>query len=183
MRSLGIDVGVRRGLDLVLLETPRSVIEVRSHITTADLPALITDLRPDSIAIDSPPSIGNGAPRKTEVVIRKRGISLYATPWEEEKITHSFYDWMRVGFRAFAASAAAGFPLFSGASYAGSAFEIFPYGAAVVLSGSLRPKETKKAVWRHGVLEAQGVDTTGLKGIDQIDAALGALTGLLALEG
>lgn len=183
MRALGIDVSVKRGLDLVLLEKPWSVVEVCSHVTTAELPRLIADLRPDTIAIDSPPCFGNGAPRKTEVALRRRGISLYATPWEEEKMTRSFYGWMRVGFGAFAACSTAGFPLFRGDGYKGSAVEVYPYGVAVVLSGGLRPKGTSKKIWRHGLLKAHGLDMAKLKSLDHIDAALAAMTGLLALDG
>ena len=182
MRALGIDVGVKKGLDLVLLNETRLVVAVRSRISPGDLPTLIADLRPDVITIDSPPRFGNGAPRKTEVEIRKRGISLYATPWEEDKKNRPFYDWMREGFKAFHACATAGFPLFSDDGYPGSAMEVFPYAVAVVLSGGLRPKGMTKRVWRRGVLASHGVDATSLKNTDQVDAALAALTGLLALE-
>ena len=182
MRALGIDVGVRKGLDLVLLEKPRSVVQALSHVTVADLASLIAELKPDTIAIDSPPRFPNDAPRRTEVLIRKRGISLYATPWREEKKANKFYEWMKEGFKVFAACEVAGFPLFKGDSYVGSAFEVYPYGVAVVLSGYLRPKDVAKQAWRRGVLEARGVDTASLKSGDQVDAALAALTGLLALD-
>jgi len=183
LRALGIDVGVKKGLDLVLLNEARLVVEVRPHISTVDLPILIADLRPDVIAIDSPPRFGDGAPRKTECDIRKRGISLYQTPWQDEKKTRKFYDWMREGFKVFEASEAAGFRLFRGEGYHRAAFEVFPYAVAVVLSGGLRPKGMTKQVWRRGVLASHGVEATGLKSTDQVDAALAALTGLLALEG
>ena len=38
-------------------------------------------------------------------------------------------------------------------------------------------------MWRERVLRAQGVRTDELTSIDRLDAALAALTGLLALEG
>ncbi|MGH8973718.1 MAG: hypothetical protein ACRD0C_11005, partial [Acidimicrobiia bacterium] len=37
--------------------------------------------------------------------------------------------------------------------------------------------------WRRSVLEAAGVDTAALRTLDQLDAALAALTGLLAWQG
>ena len=61
--------------------------------------------------------------------------------------------------------------------------EVFPHATAVVLAGSLPPKGVSKRVWRERVLHAQGVRTDELTSIDRIDAALAALTGLLALEG
>lgn len=182
MRALGIVVGVAKGLDLVLLEQPRSVLDVRPHVAVTDLATLIAELKPDTIAIDSPPCFPDDAPRRTEDLIRKRGISLYATPWQEEMKGNKFYEWMQEGFNVFAACELAGFPLFKGDSYVGSAFEVYPYSVAVVLSGALRPKDVRKQVWRRGVLEAQGVTTTSLRNGHQIDAALAGLTGLLAIE-
>ncbi len=41
----------------------------------------------------------------------------------------------------------------------------------------------KKRDWRWEALTAAGVDASSLRGPDQVDAALCALTGLLALEG
>ena len=61
--------------------------------------------------------------------------------------------------------------------------EVFPHATAVVLAGSLPPKGVTKRAWRERVLHAQGVRTDELTSIDRIDAALAALTGLLALEG
>ncbi len=183
MRALGIDVGIKKGLDLVLLEQPRAVVAIRSRIAIADLATLIGELRPDAIAIDSPPCFANGAPRTTEDALRKRGISLYTTPWKEAKKAHPFYAWMREGFNVFAACEVAGFPLFKGSSYVGSAFEVYPYSAAVVLSSGLRPRNSRRHVWRRGVLESHDVNTVALRNGDQIDAALAALTGLLALDG
>ena len=182
MRALGIDVGVRKGLDLVLVETPRTVVEVSSHVTPAELASHIGHLKPDTIALDSPPAFGHGGPRKTEQALRKRGISLYATPWDEGKKIRPFYNWMREGFKVFHACATAGFPLFSDHGYLGSAMEVFPYASSVALGGALRPKGVRKKAWRTSVLKSQGIDTSFLKTVDSIDAALAALTGLFALE-
>jgi hypothetical protein len=53
----------------------------------------------------------------------------------------------------------------------------------VVLAGGLAPKGTKKHAWRTAVLRTQGVRTDELTSPDRVDAALAALTGLLALDG
>ncbi len=52
-----------------------------------------------------------------------------------------------------------------------------------MLAGCLPPKGATKRAWRERVLRAQGVRTDELTTVDRIDAALAALTGLLALEG
>ena len=61
--------------------------------------------------------------------------------------------------------------------------EVFPHATAVVLSGALPPRETPKRDFRRDVLRARGVDVTGLRSGDQIDAALAALTALFAMHG
>ena len=55
MRALGIDVGVRKGLDLVLLDADRRVHETLRRVSVADLTKIVPDLEPDCVAIDGPP--------------------------------------------------------------------------------------------------------------------------------
>ena len=61
--------------------------------------------------------------------------------------------------------------------------EVFPHASAAVLAGCLPPKGARKKDWRTRVLRAQGVATDELTTTDRVDAALCALTGLLALGG
>jgi hypothetical protein len=70
----------------------------------------------------------------------------------------------------------------------GSAIEVFPHASAVVLRGTLPPSgwlksQSAKASWRLEVLQRCGIATAQVASLDLIDAARGALTGLLALEG
>ena len=65
----------------------------------------------------------------------------------------------------------------------GTAAEVFPEASAVLLEGRLRSADEPKREFRRRVLERHGVDTTLLPTVDRIDAAVGALTGLLAMEG
>jgi predicted RNase H-like nuclease len=96
---------------------------------------------------------------------------------------------MRAGFLVFDQARRAGCTLFAGdATIRGSAIEVFPHGSSVALRGRLPPAGTcksgaRKRRWRAEVLEAHGVDTKRLRSTDAVDAALAALTGLLALEG
>jgi predicted nuclease with RNAse H fold len=181
-RSLGIDVGVRKGLDLVLLEDDRLSSSAR-RVPVGGLFAHLEAWRPDVVCIDSPPAFGNGGPRETEVALRRRGISLYATPWDPAKTGHAFYGWMHEGQKAFRVAARAGYGLFDRLHVRGSAMEVFPYACAVVLHGSLRPKAVPKEPWRREALRRAGIDDRTLAGIDQVDAALAAVVGLRALEG
>ncbi len=183
MRSLGIDVGVRKGLDLVLLDGTRRPVETHRRITPKDLPAIVAALEPDVVAIDSPPSWAlSGRCRRTERELRWFGIQSFNTPSDAKKAEHPFYEWMTVGFGAFRAVQDR-YPRFRSGSVKGTAIEVFPHATAVVLAGCLPPPSVSKRVWRRSVLRASGVDVGGLRSMDQVDAALAALTGLYALEG
>ncbi len=189
MRSLGIDVGVRKGLDLVLLDESLAVVERRRRVDVADLGAALDELDPDIVAIDAPPrwAFPQRGSRLTEREIRRFGIQVFGTP-SEDRGDHPFYGWMKVGFRVFKTAEAHGFPRYAPpGSPLETAIEVFPHASAVVLAGCLPPKGTTaasaKREWRCRVLAAQGLGTVGLSSNDQVDAALAALTGIHALKG
>ncbi len=184
MRSLGIDVGVAKGLDLVLMDQRRVPLAVRSHVRPAEVGPLIDELRPDVVAIDSPPRwAASGRSRRTERELAACNIQSFNTPSEAQGRGNTFFAWMEVGFEVFRVANEHGFPTYGAGPPKGRALEVFPHATTVVLTGTLPPKETSKRVWRERVLHAQGVRTDELTSIDRIDAALAALTGLLALEG
>ena len=183
--ALGIDVGgVRKGYDLVLLDDVRTVVETERHVTLEALRGHIDAWRPDVVCIDSPPGWAIDAPRATEAAVLALGLSLYRTPWVEDKKTNAFYAWMLAGFEAFSAARDASYPMYDGgASVQGTALEVFPHAIASVLHAARRPGDVRKHTWRREALSASGVDVAALRGSDQCDAALCALAGLLALEG
>jgi len=182
VRALGIDVGVRKGLDLVLLGADRGIIDTHRRARPADLPALVEDLGPDVVAIDSPPTwAASGRSRLTERELRWFGIQCFNTPSDVRMAAHPFFEWMTVGFAAFAAIEAH-YPRYRGGKVNGTAIEVFPHASAVVLAGCLPPKGIAPHAWRRRVLHERRVDADALRSADQVDAALAALTGLLALE-
>lgn len=188
MRALGIDVGVRKGLDLVLLDEDRALRETRRHVELGDLGGWIERSKADVVAIDSPPTWAlGGRSRQSERDIQRFGIQSYRTPIKDRGSRHSFYEWMRVGFKAFDIAGAKGCPRYRAGPVRGTAIEVFPHATAVALKGNLPPPGTRaparKRRWRQAVLRAEGVDTAGLGSVDQVDAVLAALTGLYALEG
>lgn len=183
MRSLGIDVGVRKGLDLVLLDTDRRILDSERRVAVEDIAGVVTGFGPDVVAIDAPPAwASSGRSRRTERELRWFGIQCFNTPSDARMAEHPFYAWMTVGFRVFEALAGP-FPRFRGTgSVSGHAIEVFPHASAVVLAGALPPRGTPLHAWRRDVLRAQQVDGGSLRSPDLVDAALAALTGLLALE-
>jgi len=183
MRSLGVDVGLRKGLDLVLMDEARQVVEIARRLPHDRFRDVVLGWEPDTVAIDSPPRWASpDAVRETERLVRRLGIQLYVTPAEARRSVKGFHDWMIAGMDAFRAIEDH-YPLFDGVTAQRSALEVFPHGAAVVLARSLKPPQRKKHEWRRDVLAAQGVEVAPLVSPDLVDAALAALTGLSALEG
>ena len=184
MRSLGIDVGVTKGLDLVLMDERRVPLAVRAHVGPGEVGALMDELRPDVIAIDSPPRwAASGHSRRTERELASCNIQSFNTPSRAHGRGNAFFRWMEVGFEVFRVANEHGFSTYSAGSPKGRAMEVFPHATAVVLAGSLPPKGDSKHGWREQVLRAQGVRTDELTSGDRIDAALASLTGLIALGG
>jgi hypothetical protein len=55
VRALGIDVGVAKGLDLVVMDERRVPLRVEPGVAVDQLGRLIGEIEPDAIGIDSPP--------------------------------------------------------------------------------------------------------------------------------
>lgn len=70
-----------------------------------------------------------------------------------------------------------------GGDSAGTAAEAFPHACTVFLAGRPRQPDEDKVSFRRHVLRHLGVDAAALTSADRVDAALAALTGLLALGG
>lgn len=184
VRALGIDVGVDKGLDVVVLNEARTPSEVHSRLPIERLGRLLDELSPDVVAIDAPPAWApSGRSRLTERLLAECNIHAFNTPSAAHGRGNRFYRWMEVGFEAFSVAASHGYPSYRAGEPRGTAIEVFPHASVTVLAGCLPPKGTGKRAWRERVLKAQGVTTDGLRTLDQIDATLCALSGLLALGG
>jgi Protein of unknown function (DUF429) len=189
VRSLGVDVGGegRKQLDVVLMDADRQIAAVGSRVPVRRLGELIAGQRPDVVSIDCPPAWARAGHRSrlAERELKLLGIQAYYTPDKAAGERSGFYAWMRNGMAAFRAAERAGFPRYRAGTVAGSAIEVFPHASATVLSGCLAParqREAAKRTWRAAVLTAHHVPIAQLQTLDQVDAALCALTGLIALE-
>ncbi len=182
MRAMGVDVSVARGLDVVVLDESGRLVLSRARQTLPELETALREVRPDVVAIDSPPGWASaGRSRPLERELARLGISMYATP--QDPGDHPFYRWMRVGFEAFAAAGRCGYPLYRGdTAVHGRAVEVFPHASAVTLRGRLPGRGVRKLAWRREALREAGVELDPLHTVDQVDAALAALTGLRCLQ-
>jgi len=188
--GVGVDVSVRRGLDVVVLDGQRRLVgPARARQMPDDLQELLRELRPDAVAIDSPPAWGlRGSSRRAERELIRLGLPCFRTPSNPALREHPFYSWMFAGHDAFAAAARAGYSCFAGEPDGrGHALEVFPHGAAVALAGCRPPPGTArraaaKRAWRAGVLAAAGVDPAPLRSLDAVDAALAALVAVIVAE-
>jgi len=175
--SVGVDVAARRGCDVVALGTDHVARPVGRVHDAAGLRALLAPLAPDVVAIDAPPAWAvPGRARTGEAALRAAGISVFATPDATRGAASRFYDWMPSGFAMF--SGAAAYPT----------LETFPHAAAIALRGrhpdtGLLRRPTEKRAWRVAALDDAGIDHSALRTIDEIDAALCAVTGLRWLHG
>lgn len=180
--AVGIDVAEeRKGLDLVALDEHHNLVASRGCLTVADVARMVLEeIKPTIVCIDSPSGWStSGRSRHAERDLARLGISAFATG--PDPGDHPFYRWMRVGmavYRTFEDR----YPLYRGGAAYGTAAEVFPNACAVRLAGRLRdPGETKDR-FRRAVLRAVGVAETKLPSLDRVDAALGAVTGLRALQ-
>jgi predicted nuclease with RNAse H fold len=190
--GIGVDVSVRRGLDVVVLDGRHRLVEAPlARQTPSDLEAVLRRLRPDVVAFDSPPAWGiRGTSRGAERELIALGLPCFRTPSDPALRDHPFYGWMFAGHAAFAAATRAGYPCFRGGPDGrGRALEVFPHGAAVALSGVRPPAGTTrtpaaKRRWRTAVLAGAGVDVGPLRTLDAVDAALAALVAVIvAVDG
>ena len=190
VRAVGIDVAARRGLDVVTLDAHRRLVgDPQRVLSPTELEVVISELRPDVVAIDAPPAWrATATVRACERELLRRGLRLYVTPTAEDA-GNAFYDWMRTGFDCFTAAARAGYrPYVGDNGFGGCVLEVFPHAVTVALRGhaphpGAGGRTRARREWRAGALAAAGVDISELRTLDQIDAALAALTGLCALEG
>ena len=180
--AVGIDVAEsRKGLDLVALDREQNVVSRRSRLSVADAVSIALALDPAIVCIDSPSGWStSGRSRLAERELARIKIQSYRTG--RDPGDHPFYRWMRVGFEIFERLAPA-YPLYRGGDATRTAAEVFPHATACLLAGRLRDRATPKHTFRRSTLDRAGIANRGLATADQVDAALGALTGLIALRG
>jgi hypothetical protein len=113
------------------------------------------------------------------------GIWCFSTPTRDVAEAHpdNHFAWMLNGMALYAAVSAV-YPLFTGMRLGGkkASFETFPHAVACALAKEVISAKRKSSI-RRGLLKQCNIDTTELRNIDYVDAALCALTGVRLLDG
>lgn len=182
-RVIGVDVGgPRKGFHAVALEGSRLVARHR----TSDANALASWCLAQNacvVAVDAPCRWrGPGLARAAERELAAAGISCYFSPTEHKAQEHPFYAWMIPGAALYAALQSR-FPLYLGDSVQGAVcIETFPQAVACALAGGIVSAKEKNTI-RRSLLKRAGIDTDEFTSIDEVDAALCALTAARFAEG
>jgi hypothetical protein len=178
--SVGVDVAeARKGLDLVALNGAREIVESQARLTVSEAIRIVKSLAPSVVCIDSPSGWSlSGKSRLAERQLATIGIQSYRTGPDPGH--HPFYAWIRVGLEIYEGLSDL-YPVYRGGEVVGHAAEIFPHATAALLAGELPLSSGDKVEFRRQVLRERGIAEGQLPTPDQVDAALGALTGLIAL--
>ena len=109
--SIGIDVAVTRGLDIVVLDDSLRVAFGPATLhRRADLADLIRLTEPHVIAIDSPPAWGlSGKSRPIERQLQALGMNIFPAPAAE--FARDLHRWMESGFDVFEVAGDLGYRL------------------------------------------------------------------------
>lgn len=182
----GIDVGgAKKGAHLVILREAQVVEATPFKGTPDQMLRLCVDWNVDAVGIDAPCRWATKAGRRAaESALARQQIALFSTPTRELAGSNRFYEWMLSGELIYATFCDT-YPLLTAASTRSSrvCFETFPHAITCAMLGIDVASARMKRIQRRGILENAGIDTSALKSIDDIDAALCAVTARLWSEG
>jgi predicted nuclease with RNAse H fold len=183
----GIDIGGgSKGNNLVILRGTEIVCNVRKETPEQMLEKCI-QFDVAAVGIDAPSRWRTGETgRQAERALAQQRISLFATPTRELALASKsgFYGWMFSGERIYEVFVPH-FPLYmnAGKTVGRVCFETFPHAITCALLKNEAASAKQKRTQRRQVLEEAGIQTISLRSIDEVDAALCALTANLLLEG
>lgn len=181
---VGVDVGgPPKGFHAVAIRDGKFL----DKLATCDATAVVTwcrTLKASAVGVDAPCKWSlTGGQRPCERELAGLGISAFATPSLAVGSVHPFYGWMLNGAELFRLLEQH-YRLYGGrcSTLNPVCFETFPHAIACALAGKeLSAKE--KRIDRRRLLSQAGIATDFLKNIDEVDAALCALTARYFLAG
>lgn len=182
----GIDIGgEKKGNHLVILRGTEIVCNV-SKETPEQMLEHCVQFDVEAVGIDAPSQWRTGETgRQAERALAQQRISSFATPTRELAMASQsgFYEWMFNGERVYDVFTPH-FPLYrcTGKSAGRVCFETFPHAITCALLTNEVASAKQKRTQRRRILEEAGIQTSSLRSIDEIDAALCALAANFLLE-
>ncbi|OTP75505.1 hypothetical protein PAMC26510_13775 [Caballeronia sordidicola] len=182
----GIDIGGEaKGNHLVIMQGTRIVWNNPGRETPEQMLEKCIEFDVAAVGIDAPCQWRiEETGRQAEKMLARMRISCFVTPTRERASQSRFYDWMFNGesvYKVFVER----FPLLNDVFAIGNrvCFETFPHAITCALRGREATSAKAKNIQRRETLERAGVETRPLRNIDEVDAALCALTANFLLEG
>lgn len=180
----GIDVGgEKKGFHAVTL-LKRRVLATFTSCSAENVAVWCIEQGAAAVGIDAPSCWSvSGRSRPCERALASRGISAFSTPTQVIGEAHPFYRWMVNGLALYTALTSR-YRLYDGRSslVRPFCFETFPHAIACALAGK-RLSADHKRMDRRRILEHAGLAVQLLTSIDQLDAALCALSARHVLGG
>lgn len=182
----GIDIGGdRKGNHLVILRGTQIVCKLSQEAPEYMLEQCL-QFEVAAVGIDAPCRWRIGeAGRRAEKALARQRIFSFATPTRELAMASKsgFYGWMFNGERVYDAFSPH-FPVFKNGGEIGGrlCFETFPHAITCAFFGKEVASAKKKGTQRREILQREGIETKSLRSIDDVDAALCALTANYLLE-
>jgi predicted nuclease with RNAse H fold len=174
---VGVDVGgLKKGFHAVAIRDQKLFDKLTTHHPAAIVEWCRT-LNVSVVGIDAPCNWSlTGRSRCCEQQLARAGINAFATPSQAIGEVHAFYGWMLNGAKLFRLLSP-NYQLFDGRQSALGTlcFETFPHAVACALAGRTLSAKQKRSD-RRRLLSDAGLAIDFLKNIDEIDAALCALT-------
>ena len=182
--AVGIDVGgAKKGFHAVAL-LKRRVVATLTTCSAADITLWCIQQGAAAVGVDAPCRWSvSGRSRPCERELASHGISAFSTPTRATGEAHPFYRWMVNGLALYK-RLASHYCLYDGRSplVEPFCFETFPHAIACALEGK-RLSADRKRMDRRRLLERAGFAVQALTSIDQVDAALCALSAQHVLAG
>jgi predicted nuclease with RNAse H fold len=181
----GIDVGgTRKGFHAVALNG-RDCIDCFASCDPAAVVRWCVQAGAQAVGVDAPCGwCIEGKGRLAERQLRELGINSFWSPTETDAINHrqGFYGWMLNGARLYV-ELRGNYLLYDGTLRSGLlCFETFPHAVAWAMNSGIKSQKSKVQV-RRDLLSVRLRDTSRLKNLDLVDAALCALTAQCLVAG
>lgn len=180
----GVDIGgSKKGCNLVLLRG-QQVVLARAKLRPEEVADLCREHGAQVVGVDAPSQWAEQGARLAERDLARAGISCFSTPSRARATQVPFFHWMLNGEAVYQALAPS-HPVLGEPAYGGGAvaFETFPHAVTCAFLGRAHTSAREKRTQRRAVLEGQGIETSMLSSMDDLDAAMCALAAAYLLRG